>query len=181
MITFITICLSPKLCCCISHRMHRLHCRTSSGLCGPWGRGKNAKQVRAKRREEHGRHGGQRPLVMEVYVQQHDDVSMINAKSKRRSDRSQHCRRQAPLPHPACLPLIRPSPHLTSPHFISSFLYSTLSRIPSSTHHQKPKIRVTNTNPIHSYPKRTPSSSHTSPQEIKKWPRTSKSSASSAP
>lgn len=38
--------------------------------------------------EEHWRYGGRRPRAMELYLQQHDDVFMINAKSKGRSDRS---------------------------------------------------------------------------------------------
>ena len=57
----------------------------------------------AERREEDWGHVGRRPLGVELHVQQHDDVSTINApNAKLKEDLIAHYRNQVPLPHPAC-------------------------------------------------------------------------------
>ena len=109
--------------------------------------------------------GVRRPLVMELYVQQHDDVSTINAESKRRSDRSLQA---ASAPATPCM-FARTrsiahftSSHLTSLHFFPPLLSSPLLYF-SSMHSQPHPLyhhhleqntqspRKNPNNPIHIY------------------------------
>ena len=128
-----------------------------------------------RKREDNGRHESRRPLITELDVQQHDDVSMINAKSKRRSDRSLQIQSAPTTPCTFTSIWITCSLHLTSLHFhpSSTLLYHAFPTAPIIKN-QKPQS-PNRSNPF-LFPKNSffithpPTPAHTSPKEIKDGP-----------